>query len=247
MTLLPPDIRQRRYVEPMVGGGALFFALQPHQAVLVDANVALILAYHHVKYGPEELLGYLTDWAAIPYDSMREDYRKAVVNGHIERASQAARFIWLNKMCFNGLYRVNKAGEFNVPKGSRTVLPDLRPAIEAASKTLQAATLHAADFEHVVAWVKSSDFVYFDPPYLGDDSFTAYTQESFDLGDHAHMRWVMGRLDKKGVPWMLSSSDHPTIRVLYDGYDIREVKARRSINSDGNGRGEVTELVIRNY
>lgn len=149
--------------------------------------------------------------------------------------------------CFNGIYRVNKDGVFNVPKGSRKVLPDMGPALATSSKALQHAELRIAGFEDTIHTATPTDFVYFDPPYLGEDTFTAYTAGKFDFAEHARLRWVCGQLDQKGVPWMLSSSDHHKIRTLYDEYDIVEVKARRAINSDGAGRGEVTELVIRNY
>jgi DNA adenine methylase len=245
--LLPPDFQNRRYIEPMVGGGGLFFALQPKSAILADANAAHIMAYHDVQHSVAELLTWLESWKTVNYDVMREHYRAAVQNGHLETVAQSARFIWLNKMGFNGLYCVNKDGVFNVPKGSRTVLPDMGPALIASSKALQHTELRIAGFEDTIHTATAQDFVYFDPPYLGENTFTAYTESKFGFGEHARLRWVCGQLDQKGVPWMLSSSDHHKIRSLYDEYNITEVKARRAINSDGAGRGEVTELVIRNY
>jgi DNA adenine methylase len=233
----------------MVGSGALFFALAPKRAVLSDSNNALILAYHHVMHSPSEITGYLHDWFDAPYAAMRQYYRAAIVSGLDTHSVQAARFIWLNHMNFNGLYRVNKAGVFNVPKGSRTKLPEGLPdAVLAASKILHGVDLKLAGYEDVIHTATAHDFVYFDPPYLSEkNGFTAYTEDDFDLGEHARLRWVCGKLDKLGCPWMLSSSDYPVIRELYKGYDITEVQAKRMINSDGNGRGPVQELVIRNY
>lgn len=245
LELLPPDIQSRRYLEPFVGGGALFFALMPKAAVLSDANLALIMAYHHVKDSPDELIALLREWRRADYNVMRAYYCEAAREGKVETVAQSARFIWLNKMCFNGLYRVNKAGEFNTPKGDRKELPVMDDVIDFTSVALEYVELHIAGYEDVVNLATTTDFVYFDPPYLGD--FNAYTANKFDFGEWCRLRWVCNVLDKKKVPWMLSSNDDVRIKSLFEDYGITRVEAKRSINSDGTGRGTVPELVIRNY
>jgi DNA adenine methylase len=250
LELLPDDIRERRYIEPMVGGGALYFALRERdllerESILCDVNVQLIFAYHHVRSKPDEILNYLHDWRSVPYESMREAFNAAFTSGQMESCAQAARFIWLNKMCFNGIYRVNKDGLFNVPKGSRKELPELDDVIYKASASLQPVSLRIASVEDVVCDSTSSDFIYIDPPYLGD--FTSYTEDGFDFGEWCRLRWVCGQLDKKKVPWMLSSNANSSVKALFEEYNITEVEAVRAINSDGTGRGAVKELVIRNY
>jgi DNA adenine methylase len=250
--LLPADLQARQYFEPMVGGGALYFALREHElvdpcklAVLCDSNTQLITTYHYVRTQPDELIKHLNAWKLVSYAAMRDLFNAGLTSDKVGSCEQAARFIWLNKMCFNGIYRVNKSGLFNVPKGSREILPDLADNICKASRHLQQAELRIADFDDVINGIGSNSFVYFDPPYLGD--YTQYTETGFDFSEWCKLRWLCGQLDKRRVLWMLSSNADLRVHDLFSTYNIVEVDAVRAINSDGAGRGAVKELVIRNY
>jgi len=250
------------YYEPFVGGGAFFFALiaepdlAPRRAVLNDMNHELVTTYTVVRDHLEELLARLEvlsadyygedeEGRASYYYAVRDEQRSAPVE-------VAARLIFLNKTCFNGLYRVNRQGRFNVPHGryKKPAILD-RPNLEAASRALQDAEIVHGDFEAICADAGPDDFVYFDPPFhpLSDTaSFTAYTEGAFGRDDQLRLRWLMDSLGERGVSVMLSNSPHEWIVGVYEGgkYQVERTPARRAINSKGDGRGVVDELVVTN-
>ena len=243
---VPPFFQ--RYYEPFVGGGAMFFFLQPEQPFISDLNGELINAYQVVQNGVEELIQSLQE------HRNEEDYFYQVRGwdpSDVDPAQRASRFIFLNKTCYNGLYRVNQKGEFNVPFGKYQ-----NPAIcdeerlREASAALGAAEIAEADFAVAVAEAGENDFVYLDPPYVplsGTSSFTSYTENGFGPGEQQRLAEVVQELSMRGCRVLLNNSDTPFVRKLYAEFNIGEALVARSINSNGNGRGAVSELVITNY
>lgn len=244
--LLPQNYN--RYLEPMVGGGALFFHLRPACALLADLNDELINVYRVVRDNVEELIVDLRR-----HRNTREYYYaiRDTDPARLPPVVRASRFIYLNKTCYNGLYRVNRLNRFNVPFG-RYKNPDIVNAagLRAASRALQAADLRTGDFSLVLEYARPGDFIYFDPPYQPLNStsrFTSYTAGSFGEGEQKRLALVFWELTRRGCLAMLSNSDTPLIRELYRGLRIETVRARRAINSRPDRRGSITELVILNY
>ncbi len=244
-----------RYFEPFIGGGAVFFHLKHRfpqmRAFLRDNNDQLINTYLAVRDYPKELMRRL-DGHLAEFRTNRERYYYGVRNEHhlpkSEIVERAARMIFLNKTCFNGLWRVNARGEFNVPIGSHKnpALYD-RENILAASWTLQGVHLHVQDFRDTMSELRSGDFVYVDPPYFpmsATASFTSYTKEDFGTEEQRGLAALFADAAKRGVQLMLSNSDTPFIRSLYHEFDIHTVRARRAINCDGTKRGEINEVVV---
>ncbi len=247
---LPPKFG--RYFEPFLGGGALFFSLQPKQAFLSDNNAELINAFSVVRDKVRPLIKDLQQHA---YDS--EYYyqiRRADQHPEFSEYSdvqRASRTIYLNKTCFNGLYRVNARGHFNVPFGkySNPTIAD-ESNLLACSKALKNVRLSCSPYTGIEQQVKRGDFVYFDPPYAPSSktaNFTAYTKGGFGAAEQKKLRDLCQRLDRKGVLFMLTNSHTPLIEGLYMGFDISLVRASRAINSNAKRRGLVNEVVITNY
>jgi DNA adenine methylase len=250
--LLPKDARVRRYHEPFIGGGALFFHLQPRVADLADANADLIATYAAVKSEVEPLLRAL---APLDRGHSEERYYRMRARWNEEadlsRVERAALFIYLNKTGYNGLWRVNSRGKHNVPVG-RYVRPHVFDAdvLRADAALLRGARLHAAPFESVLDRAASGDFVYLDPPYhpiSRTSSFTAYARGGFGEEDQRRLAATFAELDRRGCCVMLSNSDCAFIAGLYRRFRIDRVRAARAINSKAGRRGSVSELVIRNY
>ncbi len=245
---LLPKNGYRLYIEPFVGGGAVFFHLSPSKAILIDNNKELINFYLAVRDNLEELLHSLKkheNTADYYYQVRALDAEKL---SPVERAS---RFLYLNKTAYNGLWRVNSSGKHNVPFG-RYKNPRIADEhnLRLVSEVLKQAELIHGDFSRVLDCAGPGSFVYFDPPYhpLSETaSFTGYTPESFSAGDQRRLAEVFRELDRMGCTVMLSNSDTPFIRELYSGYDVKVVRARRAINCRADKRGPVNELVIRNY
>ena len=257
----PPRIDT--YYEPFVGGGALFFRLaadeerRPRRAVLNDRSRELMTTFEVVRDRVEPLMRRL---AALERDYLGRDAEHRAEYFYEVRAqtpetplAAAARLIFLNKTCFNGLYRVNRKGEFNVPHGRyrRPRILD-RDGLRAASTVLRDVELRCEDFEQECAGAGPGDFVYFDPPFhpMSDtSSFTDYTEASFDREDQLRLKWSIDGLRERGVPVMLSNSPHQWVVGLYEGsrYHLARVAARRAINSRGDRRGVIDELLITNY
>lgn len=239
-----------RYWEPFVGGGALFFGIHDRltEAVLSDSNLDLVLTYNVVKIDPVALAHRLEAHAK----KHNETYYYRVRGQHDlqDPIEVAARLIYLNKTCYNGLYRVNKKGEFNVPMGSYDK-PEIvrRDNIKACNAALQKARIEFREFDTISP--VSGDLVYFDPPYhpVSSTSFTKYTKTDFGDQEQEKLRDFALRLHKEGVHVILSNADTPLIRNLYRGpiWHFAVVKVPRNVNSRPTGRGAVDEFIITNY
>jgi DNA adenine methylase len=239
----------KRYHEPFLGAGAVFFHLNPGEAYLSDQNEELINAFLVVRDHLEELVRLLRLHKNNPeyYYFMRGLDSTSL--GPVERAS---RFIYLNKTCFNGLYRVNKQGRFNVPFGryKNPRYADVDVLAAARSALINTRAIDVADFGIVLGRAAPGDFVYFDPPYqpISETSiFTSYTPGSFDACQQERLARVFGDLDTRGCRVLLSNSASEFIRDLYRGFRVETVKAKRYINCDKNRRGDIDEVVVMNY
>lgn len=249
--LLPPGVERMRHVEPFVGGGAFFFGRTPQRALLCDVNGKLIRTYQAIKSDVESVIEALAPLAAA-HDKDRFYARRSAYNtGRHTDAEHAALFIYLNRTCFNGLHRVNRKGEFNVPfgryKNPRISDPD---GLRSASRALRRTTIVRDGFEGLLRRAKPGDFVYLDPPYepvSRTANFTGYASGGFTQDDQRRLRDVYAELDRRGCKLMLSNSDVPFIRELYARWNIDTVWAGRAINRDGDKRGKVAEVVVRNY
>ncbi|MGH7271069.1 MAG: DNA adenine methylase [Polyangiaceae bacterium] len=244
--LLPESFA--RYFEPFVGGAALFFALKPARAALADVNAELVHCYRAIQKDVEAVVRALRRHR---YDRDHYYRVRAVEPASLDPARRAARTIFLNKAGFNGLYRVNQSGTFNVPFG-RYEDPTLCDAVNlrACALALQGAEIRVRDFEEVTSAARAGDFVYFDPPYVPlskTAAFTSYSALGFGAGDQERLAKTFRALAQRGVQVMLSNSDTPAVRDLYRGFRIDEVLAARSINSRGAGRGKVGEVIVRSF
>lgn len=259
---LLPELLQRvpekfeRYHEPFLGGGALFFALRPKKAVLSDVNPDLVVAYWAVRDKVASVIRCLRRLAA---DREKEGhlahYHKVRKLDTLKLTDHywAARTIYLNKTCFNGLWRVNKKGEFNVPMGRSKSPPTIcdEDNLRACSKALQGVEIIHESFENVLRRrVGKSDFVYLDPPYVpvnvgGTKSFTAYAKEGFGPEDQKRLAETMRVLkDEKHARVLLSNAGSRKVEELYEGFRIEKVGMRRNINCKSGDRGEVLEYLI---
>lgn len=240
------------YYEPFVGGGAVYFAIanQVKNAVLSDNNFELMITYKVIQKEPQKLIELLKTHYSKHIKNPKEYYYKIRDQETDDPIEIAGRFIYLNKTCYNGLYRVNKSGKFNVPFG-RNDKPNIisEQNIMACHKALKKATLILGDFE--MATPKSGDFVYIDPPYhpTSEVSFTGYTKENFTERDQARLKDFAVSLTKAGVNVMLSNSNTKFIRELYNGrkFNHSVVLSPRFVNCKPSERGAVEELLIINY
>jgi DNA adenine methylase len=251
---LPKDLMRLKYFEPFVGGGAVFFHLQPRKAAINDANPELVNAYEVIKADVEGLIENLKihkNEADYFYEIRaldRENQFFSLTN--IERAS---RFIYLNKTCFNGLYRVNNSGEFNSPFG-RYENPNIvnEPVLRSLAHFLNLNDIKITNLDYVDALKKigKNSFVYYDPPYhpvSSSSNFTGYVAGGWDELEQRRLRDLCDQLTEKGVKFLLSNSSAPLIFDLYKKYKIKTIKAARSINSVGSKRGVVDEVLVMNY
>jgi DNA adenine methylase len=238
------------FVEPFVGGGAVFFALaregRIHKARLFDRNADLVDAYLAVRDEVEAVIAAL---AAHRNDEAHFYEVRAIDPATLSRAERAARTIFLNKVGYNGLYRVNAKGQFNVPFG-RYRNPTICDAdgLRNASRALSIAEIASADFEDACKGVGPGDAVYFDPPYLPVSktaSFTSYAKESFGEEEHRRLARVFVEVVERGAFALLSNSDVPLARELFTGFKIATVEATRSINSKGDKRGAISEILVQ--
>lgn len=246
------------YYEPFFGGGAIFFELSPKKSILNDINGELVNLYNvfldsklleefiallriHEKNHSKEYFYKIREMDRIP------DFQ------NLPRLIRAARILYLNKSCFNGLYRVNSDGYFNVPfnNADKVNLVDELNFREISSFfTSNKVTFHSEDFEKVVSNSIKGDFVYFDPPYdviRDKQSFTTYAKESFGAEEQKRLFRVCSELDKKEVKWLLSNHNTPFINEIYKTFTIQVIQAKRMINSKADRRGLVDEVLIRNY
>jgi DNA adenine methylase len=255
--LMPTDFND--YYEPFIGGGALLFRVNPMRPHINDMNDELLSAYRCFLSDEtyQELIKKLDEYDARHseenYMAVRSLDRDPDWVRDATDVDRAARMIYLNKACFNGLYRVNSKGYFNVPSGKKKTVNAYDEGnfenIRAYFKDAEPIITHA-DFSDAVSTAKAGDFIYFDPPYDTWDekeSFTSYDKEGFGKKDQARLAECYRALDKRGAKLMLSNHNTRYINELYAGFDIHVVNAKRMINSDASGRGDVEEVIITNY
>lgn len=254
MTRVPLEFNN--YLEPFLGGGTLLLNLQPKSALVNDINNQLINVYRAIKSDASELIRAVSDLDLI--DTNKEVYyeRREAFNQKIHKkeldVEAAALFIWLNKHCFNGLYRVNKSGLFNVPYNNKVSGKSIIPSnLAAMSQYFQENNIefYNTDFMDITAMAKVGDFVYFDSPYIPESTtanFTDYTKDGFSYEDHLRLANNFKELDKQGVKLMLSNNNVPLVHELYEGYYITEVDVKRAINSKATKR-KGKEIIVTNY
>lgn len=246
----------KTYYEPFIGAGAVLFDIQPKKAVINDFNAQLITTYRVIKENVEELIELLkkhkeSNTSEFFY-TIRELDRDIEAFSKLTDVEIAARFIYMNKTCYNGLYRVNSQGLFNVPYGKykNPMICD-EPVLRAVSHYLSSndIELHTGDFSSILSKADKNSFVYFDPPYHShnDSNFTGYQAGGFNEDEQIRLRDTFVELSKKGVKCLLSNGDTPFIRELYKDFTVVTVKAKRAVNSDASGRGDVNEVLVRNY
>ncbi len=241
-----------RYFEPFIGGGALFFELSPENGYISDMNEELINLYLVVRDDARALIEDLSKHEVSKeyYLEIRNLDRTRKYN-KLTDVERASRFIYLNRTCFNGMYRVNSQGQFNVPFGhyKKPRIVDENNLLN-CSELLKRTEIKHTDFCEILNHVKKRDFVYFDPPYVPlneTSSFTSYTKDGFDIDMQFKLRDVCDELDSMGVMFMLSNSDTKLVNELYANYEIKKVFASRAINANADGRGKITEVLVRNY
>ena len=256
--LLPKKFNN--YFEPFVGGGALFFELQKQgkldgkKVYLFDINSELVNAYNIVKESPKKLIEKLFEFKEnhskeYYYEVRAWDREENFLE--LDKITRASRFIYLNKTCFNGLYRVNRKNQNNVPMGSYKN-PNICDSdiIYSASYALQNATILNASYVDVLRYATKDDLVYFDPPYYPlnpTSSFTSYSEFEFLDREQEELFELFSELDRKGAFVVHSNSDTEFINELYNKFDIKKIQANRFINSKGSGRGKISEVLVRNF
>ena len=257
LTCRLPD-RWGTYFEPFIGGGALLVELANlgllGRAVIGDKNPELVNLYRVVKQDPEKLTRALSD---VKFRNDEESFRQlkaefnALIGTRKRPVDRAALLVYLNKHSYNGLWRVNRKGHYNVPFGkyTRLSLPSHQSLLK-FSRMLEGVALMHADFERIVRMAKRGDLVYFDPPYhpLSKTArFTDYTSGGFSFEDQERLAGVFRKLSDRGVRLMLSNSSTPEIEELYQGFSIHTVSAKRFINCNGQKRSGATEIIVTNY
>lgn len=257
---LPKDIAQRTYHEPFLGGGSLFWHLLPRSAYLSDANADLINCYHVVKNNVGELIERLQAHkdkhfgGVLPntyFNNIRSNYNLR----KLKPVEAAAAFIYLNKTCFNGLYRVNGSGSFNVPMGdykNPLILDEqrLRTCSEILNDPSRNIIINTGKYDMWNKLASSDSFFYIDPPYepvSKTSSFTGYGKNGFTADDQQKLKLYCDELSQRGVKWMLSNSVAPLILDLYKDYVVNFVSTRRSISAKSESRGNCQEVIVRNY
>lgn len=262
-----------RYIEPFVGGGAVLIDILQNydvqEAYAIDINLDLINSYNVIKNEVEELIKKLkkmeTEYVALEQEERknyfyrkREEYNNYVLEENEQNVQRAAQFIYLNRTCFNGLYRVNKDGKFNVPVGSYknpTICDEEN--LRKLSKLIQNVRFQYGDYRKSVEYVTENTFVYFDPPYRPlnvTSAFTSYTKEDFNDDNQRELAAFYRELNERNAKLMLSNSNPKNVNEedrffdnIYQGFNINKVSAKRMINANYQGRGEISELLILNY
>lgn len=251
--LLPKRITS--YCEPFLGGGAVLFSIQPTKAIVNDLNEDLIIVYEVIRDDVDSLIASLKrhENTSEYFYTIRDMDRDRDSYCLLSKVEKASRLIYLNKTCFNGLFRVNSSGEFNSPFGHYKN-PNIvnEPVLRAVNKYLNSGNIafYSEDFAETLKRVGKGCFVYLDPPYdpVSDTaSFTGYNKGGFDRSEQVRLKQCCDELNKRGVKFMLSNSSTEFIRDLYRDYNITTVKAKRAINSDARKRGAIEEVLITNY
>ncbi|HHA8132792.1 TPA: DNA adenine methylase [Streptococcus pneumoniae] len=245
-----------RYFEPFVGGGALFFDLSPKDAVINDFNAELINCYQQIKDNPQELIEILKVHQEYNSKEYYLDLRSADRDERIDMMSEvqrAARILYMLRVNFNGLYRVNSKNQFNVPygryKNPKIVDEELISAISVYINNNQL-EIKVGDFEKAIVDVRTGDFVYFDPPYIPlseTSAFTSYTHEGFSFADQVRLRDAFKRLSDTGAYVMLSNSSSALVEELYKDFNIHYVEATRTNGAKSSSRGKISEIIVTNY
>lgn len=244
------------YFEPFIGGGALFLTLQPQKAFINDINIQLLNVYEQLKIDSNHLITFINQLDSEVTDKeryyvLRERFNEKIALGEID-VEAAGLMIWLNKHCFNGLYRVNSKGFFNVPYNNRKTGSSIdEENLRSIGKFLteNKITITNLDFEEACKNVQKDDFVYFDSPYIpvsATASFTDYAKEGFKYEDHLRLAKLYKELDKKGAKLMLSNNNVELVYELYQDYNIESISVKRMINSKANKRTG-SEVIITNY
>lgn len=245
-----------RYFEPFVGGGALFFDLAPKDAVINDFNAELINCYQQIKDNPQELIEILKVHQEYNSKEYYLDLRSADRDERVDMMSEvqrAARILYMLRVNFNGLYRVNSKNQFNVPygryKNPKIVDEELISAISVYLNNNQL-EIKVGDFEKAIVDVRTGDFVYFDPPYIPlseTSAFTSYTHEGFSFADQVRLRDAFKRLSDTGAYVMLSNSSSALVEELYKDFNIHYVEATRTNGAKSSSRGKISEIIVTNY
>ena len=235
-----------RFIDPFLGGGSVFFYMEPEQAILSDVNEELITTYSAIKHDWQKLERKLRNHAR----KHNDDYYY-IVRGQKprEETSIAARMIYLNKTCFNGIYRVNRRGEFNVPRGSKNTVFTGQEEFEMRSKLLQNATLGCCDFENTINAAEKGDFLFCDPPYAiqQEQSFVGYTRNLFNWCDQVRLYNTLERARQRGVQILMTNVNHPSVRDLYEnreGFLLDVINRYSSISGLSGGRRQYSELIV---
>ena len=247
------------YIEPFLGGGALFLHLSPKKAIVSDVNSRLIGFYRHVRDSLNPLITGIEENASI-FDSLSADREKLeyyqLIRSRFNESQpdsieSAVGVFTLNKLCFNGLYRENASGGFNVPFGKKKSFPAIERAdFSKVSELLSETEILNSDFESTISKASSGDFVYLDPPYIPlaeSPSFSSYHASGFGLEEQSRLAKVMVELRSRGVNAMCSNSDTPQTRDIYSALRLDQLLAPRMVSAKASGRGSVSELVITNY
>lgn len=250
----PDERTYGRYYEPFLGGGAVLFSKQPRSATVNDVNKELINSYNVIKNNVEELIDDLKKHKNTEdYYYFMRDFDTKVEYSEWDDIRKASRMIYLNKTCYNGLYRVNSQGFFNTPFGKHKNPNIVNEAVLLnVSEYLKKNHIQfrCGDYEEGLKGIRKNSFVYLDPPYAVNENstnFTGYTVNGFGIDEQIRLKKVCDRLDSKGVKFLLSNSNIPLIEQLYSNYDINIVYVNRLINSNISNRGFVEEVLIKNY
>ena len=251
---LPSDFDNLRYFEPMVGGGGMFFRLNLSSAYLSDINEKLINTYQCIKEDVNSVIHHLKSYEKHHHDNDEYYYaqREKFNENSSDKFEMASLFIYLNKTCFNGLYRENSKGEFNVPKGrtsSGTVTICDEDNLVSCSKLFENIEFECHSYEDILPNIDSNSFVYLDPPYLplNKVSFTKYTKDDFTEQMHFDLKHFCDKLSEEGARFMMSNSDTEKTREIYSRYDMKEILVNRSVGSSSKSRKKAAELIITNY
>lgn len=235
-----------RYYEPFLGGASVFLSLQPRKATLADANKELIAMYEAIRDDWQKVVEYLTEHSKRHGKTYYYAQRADVPTGKYKRA---AWFLYMNRACYNGLYRVNMRGEFNVPKGTKEDILLRSDDFESISSALQNATLKHADFEKIVDAAKEGDFVYADPPYTvkhNNNGFVKYNEQLFSWGDQERLAAAVKRAARRGVMVAVSNADHSSVIDLYKGWaGITRLNRHSTIGGRLASRAGTTEIFVR--
>ncbi len=254
----PVDWNKGTYIEPFIGGGAMFLFLTPEKAIIADLNIRLFGFYSHIKNSHKEVFDGIfeiaRDFDEIASGGKKDfylDLRTKYNSSEVDSLESAILLYSINKLCFNGLYRENSKGFFNVPFGQKKIFPALdRQEFKSASEHLAKASIHNSDFEGTISHAVEGDFVYLDPPYIPVDataSFTSYHADGFGLPDQERLAQKMLELKEAGIKAMCSNSDTPLTREIYKSLNQKTIQAPRMVSAKASGRGSVSELVITNY